>query len=261
MTEIADKTAPIGVFDSGLGGISVLRELVRLMPGENYIYYGDSANAPYGTRPLEEIRELSMVVAEYLISRGVKALVVACNTATSACVRLLRGMYPDMPIVGLEPAVKPATLTHPGGLVAVLATEMTLKQPKFAALFDRYKDQANLVPVPASELVEFVERDELDSPQLEATIDMILKRSLHDQTPDAIVLGCTHFPFVRKAIEKVAHQSDVFDGSEGAARYCKTLLAEKDLLNPAEMDGDIEIMNSSGDVDKIMLSYELLDSE
>ena len=151
-----DKLAPIGVFDSGVGGISVLRELVRLMPGENFIFYGDSANAPYGTRPLDEIRELSMVVAEYLISRGVKALVVACNTATSACVRILRNKYPDMPIVGLEPAVKPATLSHPGGNIAILATEMTLKQPKFNALMDRYKDQAHLIPVPASELVEFV---------------------------------------------------------------------------------------------------------
>ena len=250
---MTDKTAPIGVFDSGVGGISVLRELVRQMPGENYIFYGDSANAPYGTRPLEEIRELSMVV-------GVKALVVACNTATSACVRILRNKYPDMPIVGLEPAVKPATLSHPGGNIAILATEMTLKQPKFNALMDRYKDQAHLIPVPASELVEFVERGELDSPRLEATIQMILNRSL-DTAPDAIVLGCTHFPFVRKAIEKVAHQSDVFDGSEGAAHYCKTLLEEKDLCNPAKTDGDVEIMNSSGDVDKIMLCFELLDSE
>ena len=257
---MTDKTAPIGVFDSGVGGISVLRELVRQMPGENYIFYGDSANAPYGTRPLEEIRELSMVVAEYLISRGVKALVVACNTATSACVRILRNKYPDMPIVGLEPAVKPATLSHPGGNIAILATEMTVKQPKFNALMDRYKDQAHLIPVPASELVECVERGELDSPRLEATIQMILNRSL-DTAPDAIVLGCTHFPFVRKAIEKVAHQSDVFDGSEGAAHYCKTLLEEKDLCNPAKTDGDVEIMNSSGDVDKIMLCFELLDSE
>ena len=133
-----DKLAPIGVFDSGVSWMSVLRELVRLMPGENFIFYGDSANAPYGTRPLDEIRELSMVVAEYLISRGVKALVVACNTATSACVRILRNKYPDMPIVGLEPAVKPATLSHPGGNIAILATEMTLKQPKFNALMDRY---------------------------------------------------------------------------------------------------------------------------
>ena len=255
-----DLEAPIGVFDSGLGGISVLRELFRLMPHENYLYYGDSAHAPYGNRSLEEIRELSLVVADYLMSRGVKAIVVACNTATSACVRLLRSEHPELPIVGLEPALKPAALAHPGGTIAVMATDMTLKQPKFLSMFKKYKNQAHIVPVPATELVAYVERGELYSPALKKTIEQILKRSITIR-PDAIVLGCTHFPFVRKAIEEVAEQSEVFDGSEGAARYCRTLLQERNLLNPQTEEGDVEIMNSSGDVDKIMLSFELLDSE
>lgn len=254
-----DKTAPIAVFDSGVGGISVLRELVRLMPGENYIYYGDSANAPYGTRPTEEIRDLTLQAAELLLAQGAKALVVACNTATSAAVRLMRGMYPDLPIVGIEPALKPAVLAYPGGRIAVMATNMTLKQNKFHDLLKRYQDQASIITVPASEIVPYVERGELGGPGLETLIRHILDTRL-DAPVDGIVLGCTHFPFVRSVIEKVEPGSRIFDGGNGTAREARRRLALQNLLNPSDEPGDIEIQNSSGSAEKIILCYQLLDA-
>lgn len=254
-----DKAAPIAVFDSGVGGISVLRELVRLMPNENYIYYGDSANAPYGTRPMEEIRELTLHAAELMLAQGAKALVVACNTATSAAVRIMRGMYPDLPIVGIEPALKPAVLAYPGGRIAVMATDMTLKQNKFHALFERYRSQATIITVPATEIVPFVERGELEGAELEALIRHILDTRL-DAPVDGIVLGCTHFPFVRPVIEKVEPGSQIFDGGNGTAREARHRLVLQELLNPSCEPGDIEIQNSCGSGEKIMLCYQLLDS-
>lgn len=253
------KNAPIAVFDSGVGGISVLRELVQLMPNENYIYLGDSANAPYGTRPVEEIRALTLANVAVLLEQGAKALVVACNTATSAAVRILRGMYPDLPIVGIEPALKPAALHHPGGCIAVLATKMTLRQEKFAALLEHYRSQAGIIPVPASELVEYVERGELDSPALFALVKHILATHL-DTPADAIVLGCTHFPFVRPVIERAAPHTVIYDGGNGTAREARRQLSVMGLINPSSEPGSIEIQNSSGSPEKIMLCYQLLDS-
>lgn len=253
------KNAPIAVFDSGVGGISVLRELVELMPNENYLYLGDSANAPYGTRPVEDIRALTLANVEILLEQGAKALVVACNTATSAAVRILRGMYPDLPIVGIEPALKPAALHHPGGRVAVLATNMTLQQEKFAALLEHYRSQAEIIPVPASELVEYVERGEFDSPALFSLIKHILDSHL-DAPADAIVLGCTHFPFVRTVIERAAPRTVIYDGGNGTAREARRQLSVMGLMNPSSEPGSIEIQNSSGDPEKIMLCYRLLDA-
>ena len=124
------SSLPIGFIDSGLGGISVLREAIKIMPSENFIYYGDSANAPYGTKPREEIRALTFRVVDILLARGVKGIAVACNTATGAAVRDLRGIYPDLPIVGIEPAIKPAVEQSHGGRILVLATPMTISQDK-----------------------------------------------------------------------------------------------------------------------------------
>ena len=134
------KDMPIGFMDSGLGGLSVLREAVKLMPEEDFIYYGDSKNAPYGTKPEEEIRRLTFDVVDKLMDRGIKGLAVACNTATSAAVKLLRIKYPELPIVGIEPAIKPAVTNCKGGKILVMATPMTIKQPKYHKLLDRYSD-------------------------------------------------------------------------------------------------------------------------
>ena len=137
---MSKKTNPIAVFDSGVGGISVLRELVKILPNEDYIYYGDSKNAPYGMKDKETVKQLTIDAAEYLFAQGAKGLVVACNTATSAAVKALRELYPDIPIVGIEPAVKPAATLKPNCRVLVMATPMTIREEKFQNLMARYED-------------------------------------------------------------------------------------------------------------------------
>ena len=212
-----NQDRPIAFFDSGLGGISVLRETVRLLPQENYLYYGDSLHAPYGVRPEAEIRALAGAAAEQLVQAGAKALVVACNTATSAAIVQLREAYPDIPVIGTEPALKPAVEKYPGGRILVMATPMTIRQEKFQALKAQYDDQAEIIGLACGGLVEFVERGELDSPALTA----YLARQLgpYAGRVDAAVLGCTHFPFARRAIRAALGGGvALYDGSDGTAR-------------------------------------------
>ena len=192
---------PIAVFDSGVGGISVLRELVHLMPDENYIFFGDSKNAPYGGKSLEEVRELTECHVRHLLSEGAKAVVIACNTATSADVSILRKEYPDVPVVGIEPALKPAVqfMEHPR--VLVMATPMTIREEKFQRLMARYEKEAEIYPLACPGIVEFVERGELNSADLKAFLYRLLKPYC-EGTVDAIVLGCTHYPLLINKIIK-----------------------------------------------------------
>ncbi len=224
------KDLPIGVFDSGLGGISVLGELVKELPQEDFLYFGDSANAPYGSRTTEEIRRLTIQNAEMLFDRGIKALVIACNTATSAAIEDLREAYPDRVIIGIEPALKPAVKTFPGGKILVMATDATLREQKFAALLEKYSGTCEICKCPCPELVAFVERGELDSPALHQVLLRELGQHL-EPLPDAAVLGCTHFPFLKAAVSKVVGPRCVLmDGSSGTARETKRRLGEKRLL-------------------------------
>ena len=193
-------TLPIGVFDSGVGGISVLRELMALMPNENYIFFGDSANAPYGTKTLDEVVKLTCKDAAYLYEQGVKAIVVACNTATSAGVKILRERYTDIPVIGIEPALKPAVLSAKHPTVLVMATPMTLREEKFQNLMHRYEQDAEIIPLPCPGLVEFIERGELESEELE---HFLRKLFAPYKKADAVVLGCTHYPFAKKMIGKI----------------------------------------------------------
>ena len=181
------------MFDSGAGGISVLKRLWKLMPNENYIYFGDSANAPYGVRPVEEIRALTVRAAQDLFQRGCKALVLACNTATSAAAQTLREMYPDVPIIGLEPALKPAALSGGHPTVVVMATPVTLREEKFTRLTERFKDDCNLIKLPAPELVTLVEQNKMGTPELTAYLQALFA-PLQKMKIDCLVLGCTHFP-------------------------------------------------------------------
>lgn len=164
---MADCRAPVAVFDSGLGGISVLRELVRTLPMENYLYFGDSLHAPYGTKTPEEVTQLSLQAAQKLLAQGAKALVVACNTATSAAIRTLRKTYPALAIVGTEPAIKPAAERHPGGRILMLATAMTVQEEKFQRLKAQYDEQAQIIPIACSGLMEYVEQGILRGPEVE----------------------------------------------------------------------------------------------
>ncbi len=253
-----NTSLPIGIFDSGIGGISVLREIVKLMPEENYIYYGDSLHAPYGTKTREEIQSLSLDCTTFLLEKGAKAIVIACNTATSAAAAMLRKKYRDIPIIGIEPALKPAVLWKAHDSIAVLATPMTLKQDKFLELFHTYEDKSKIYNIPCPKLVEFVERGELDSPALEEYLKVQLSPYL-EKGIDAIVLGCTHYPFVENVISRVAGPDvKIFSGSLGTAMELKRRLIAADLKSENTKKGYVEIYNSSGLDGQIKLCERLL---
>ena len=245
------------MFDSGLGGISVLRELRRQMPNEHYLYFGDSANAPYGTRSLEDVRALTLRNIGMLYDRGIKAAVIACNTATSAAVTALRDRFREIPIIGMEPALKPAALAHPGGTVLVLATPLTLREEKFSNLMEHYRDGVRIVPLACPELVEFVERGELQSEALSRYLHEKLDR--YRDTANAAVLGCTHFPFLRAAIRRVLGEAvALYDGGQGTARQTQRQLALLDLLNPSDHEGSVTLENSQNSPEETALSAFLL---
>ena len=246
----------IAVFDSGVGGISVLKSLVEVMPNEDFIYYGDSANAPYGTKTLEQVRALTCEHA--------KGLVVACNTATSAAVRILREQYPDVPIVGIEPAVKPAMLFMENPRVLVMATPMTIREEKLKKLMDRYRHLGEIIPLPCPGLMNFVERGDLYGDDVRQYLEELLYSYSHGEI-DAVVLGCTHYPFVRKMIQEVlGDRVRVFDGGNGTAREMKRRLAEKGLLTDSTAAGTVDFQNSltgQSHEDKIQLCKALFNKE
>lgn len=248
----------IGVFDSGVGGISVLRELVKIMPNENYIYFGDSINAPYGTKEVKRIRELTIMNVEKLLSMGAKSIVVACNTATSAAVKILRQMYPEIPLVGIEPAIKPAVEYKKNSRVVVMATPMTLKQEKFQKLMKKYENQANIIPLPCPGLMEFVERGDLGGKDLHNYLS-ILFGSVNQEKIDSIVLGCTHYPFAKNAIKAVVGEEvHIFDGGEGTAREMRRRLTIAALINQNEKRGEVQFINSKNTEEEKKLCEFLL---
>lgn len=267
------STAPIGVFDSGLGGISVVRQIVQDMPHERVLYFGDSANAPYGTKTPQEVRRLSFDIMERFMSQGVKAVVIACNTATSAAVNALRDHY-DIPIIGMEPALKvacdrgdtaagdrTAPARHMPQHVIVAATPLTLREHKFAALMDRFKANNMISPQPCPDLVEIVESGRL------CDHDLVM-RTLHRYfdgydlpSIDSVVLGCTHFVFYRNYFrELLPSTTAIIDGNRGTVRHLGMVLESLGKLAPEEMDGGVEIANSDSGERIAALSRELLHS-
>lgn len=225
------ENQPIGVFDSGMGGVSVLREITACMPHENYIYIGDSANAPYGMRTVEDVRQLTISHIKNLITHHhAKAIAIACNTATSAAVAKLREMYPEIPLVGVEPAVKPAALAGNHSRVLVMATPRTLQEEKFLNLEHLYEDQAEIFPLPCPGLMEYVEQGILDGPELSRFLHNLLD-PYKNRNLTAIVLGCTHYPFLKKAIAEITGPDiPLFDGGKGTARELRRRIQEAGLL-------------------------------
>lgn len=238
---------PIGFFDSGLGGISVLRQTRKLLPWEDYIYYGDSRHAPYGIRTMEEVCDLTRQGVEHLLQQGVKAIVLACNTATSAAASVLRREYPKLPVIGTEPALKPAVERHPGGRILILATAMTLKEQKFFQLWEQYRGQAEIVPVPCSGLMEFVEQGQLDGEPVESYL--LEKLSPFTKVPvDAVVLGCTHYPFLQPVLRRLLGRGpEILDGADGVARQLRRQLEQLGLLHTQKSEGHIVFQNSAED--------------
>lgn len=248
---------PVAVFDSGLGGISVLKELIRLMPQENYLYFGDSHNAPYGVKSTEEVLALTLKNIDFLLAQGTKAIVLACNTATSAAVTVLRQKYPLIPIIGMEPALKPAT-TKLHGRILVMATEMTLREKKFAALLDKHREYAEIIPLPASGLVNFVEQGITSGAELDAYLAEIISPYRMPQVA-GVVLGCTHFPFVKDSIEKaLGYQVEFFDGALGTAKETQRQLQNNNLSNNSKQPGTITFFNSNDSPQILQLCQQLL---
>ena len=248
----------IAVFDSGVGGISVLRHLMRHLPGERFLYYGDSANAPYGSRTTEEVRNLTLAAAEKLTTEyPIKALVIACNTATAAAVIQVREKYPHLIVIGIEPALKVAADNFPGGRIGVMATEVTLREEKFDILLHRFDKECTITKIPAPGLVQLIEAGKVDTEETEDLLRQILGD--HIGKLDALVLGCTHYPFAARAISRVlGNQTVLLEGGDGTARETRRRLAEADLLEEGE--GEIRILNSAQDETMIRMSWERLKS-
>lgn len=241
----------VGIFDSGMGGLSVLYEAMKQLPNADYIYYGDSKNAPYGIKTKEEVIDLSVAICQQFIEDNVDVIVVACNTATSAAIAVLREYY-AIPIIGIEPALKPAVEHNSGEGIAVMATPMTLKEKKFNALMDHVAAEHQVYKVPAPKIVELVESNKIDTDELYKVIEdyfMSIRHSI-----ESVVLGCTHFIFVKEHIQKIlGSKIQLFDGNSGTVKQ----LIHKVGNRCESSTGKVVIYNSAGQ-EKVDLSYELL---
>lgn len=251
------SSSAIGVFDSGLGGLSVLADIRQQLPAEQLIYIADAAYVPYGDKNAEQIIERCILLSEFLLDRGVKALVVACNTATAMAIHVLRERWPNLLVIGMEPAVKPAAQFSQSGQVGVLATSGTLLSAKFAALRDQYAAKANLHTVACLGLVELIEAGELNS---QATKELLSNyvQPLLDAGCDSIILGCTHYPFIKPLLrELVGEQVAIIDTGLAVAKRLQQQLAEHELLNQQVGRGE-EKFYTTGESNKMQLGLELL---
>lgn len=249
----------IGIFDSGVGGLSVFREIRKLLPEERYIYYSDNAHCPYGEKSKEYITDRARGITEFLISKGADIIVVACNTATAAAISTLRNEF-DIPFIGMEPAVKPAAAKTKSGIVGVLATAGTLKAEKYLTTRGKYAEEVRFVEHVGEGFVELVERGELKGEEAEA----IVRRSLLpllDAGADTIVLGCTHYPFLSETISKVASEHhpereiNIIDPAPAVAKHLMEIMEEHRLIRN---DGFSVELNSSGNEDNLTRLYESL---
>ena len=252
------KDKPIGFFDSGVGGISVLKAAVKLLPKENYIYFGDSKNAPYGTKKADEVIDLSFKAIDFLISKGVKAAVVACNTATSAAIEQLRAKYKAISIIGIEPALKPAVELNRKGRIIIMATPMTLSETKFSRLMKAYEEGTIIQPLPCAGLVELIEGGILDGKITENYLKEKFNPFVEEEIA-AVVLGCTHYPFIKESLSKIIGEMvPIIDGSEGTVKQLERQLKSNNLLNDSSNEGTVEIYNSLEKTSIIDLSSRLL---
>lgn len=235
---------PIGVFDSGVGGLSVLREIRRELPGEDLLYVADSAHAPYGDKSRETIEARSIAIVEFLLSRNAKAIVVACNTATSAAVETLRARF-SVPIVAMEPAVKPAAESTRSGVIGVLATSGTLGSENFARLHERFGAQVDILVQPCPGLVELVETGDLSGDRTRALLERYLVPLLEQQA-DNIVLGCTHYPFLTPLIREIAGPAiAILNPAPAVARELRRRLAIAGLLSNSSRAGTEQFWTSA----------------
>lgn len=241
----------IGVFDSGAGGISVLKRLVKLLPHERFVYYGDSANAPYGDKPAEWVLHRSRLIVKTMLEQGAKAIVIACNTATSVAAATVRAEFPDVPIIGIEPALKPAAEAAHHDRILVMATEITIRLDKFHQLARQYGSQSEIVTAPCTGLADLIETGKLDGREMRDLLEHHV--GAYRGTVDGIVLGCTHYPFVARQIRAVVGDVPLYDGGPGTARQTKRLLTQQGLLAPTSEHGGIELRSSNNTSEQIAL--------
>lgn len=239
----------VGIFDSGVGGLSVLREIRALLPSQPLLYFGDQAHVPYGKRQLSEIQDFSFSITHYLLDAGARLIVVACNTASAAALKALRLKFPDVPFVGMEPAVKPASRQTHNGVVGVLATPATFQGELYNTLVERFARDVKILTSTLPGLVEEIENGRLDSPKTRSILEEAILPMMA-QGADTFVLGCTHFPFVLPLIREIAGpQVNVIDPAPAIARRTQALLQERGWENPRAESAPLAFA-TSGDREK-----------
>lgn len=247
---MSPKSSPIGVFDSGVGGLSVLRAIRNRIPGEDFIYVADQAHVPYGPRPREQVYAFAEAITRYLLGRGAKLIVVACNTASAVALHRLREVFPAVPFVGMEPAVKPAAEHTQSGVVGVLATPATFQGELYASTVERFAQGVTVLQDTCPGLVGQIERGDLDSPKTRQILEKALLPMLA-QGMDRVVMGCTHYPFVIPLIEEIVGDDvEVVDPSPAIARQVERLLERHDLRNDQER-GNVRFV-TTGEVQELV---------
>ena len=241
---VISSNSPIGVFDSGVGGLSVLGAIRELMPEEEILYLGDQGHIPYGPRPMEQIRNFSEAITQFLLEQDAKIIVVACNTASAAALQFLRATFPDTPFVGMEPAVKPAVEHTQTGRVGVLATPATFQGALYASVVERFANGVELFKNTCNGLVQQIEAGHLDGEETRQILEDALLPML-EKNIDTVVLGCTHYPYVIPLIERIVGKNvRVIDPAPAVARQVRRLLEAKGMTNPREARGSITLYTS-----------------
>jgi glutamate racemase len=247
------------MFDSGVGGLSILRQVRQLLPAETIVYFADQANVPYGARPMAEIKRFSRAITTFLLERSAKLVVVACNTASAAALHELRMEFPQVPFVGMEPAVKPAAATSQSRVVGVLATPATFQGALFASVVERFAGDVEVIEQTLPGLVECVEAGDLDGPSPRAIVERGLEPLL-EHGVDTLVLACTHYPILIPLIREIAGPDvDVIDPSPAIARQTARLLSERGVAAPPAGKGEIEYFSTGDSQGLASLAVRLID--
>jgi glutamate racemase len=241
---VSDIKSPIGIFDSGVGGLSVLRAIRAQMPEESVLYFGDQGHIPYGSRPMGQIRNFSEAITNFLLERKAKLIVVACNTASAAALKYLREKFPNVGFVGMEPAVKPAAETTQTGKVGILATPATFQGALYASVVERFANGVELFQNTCNGLVQQIERGNLDGDETRRILEDALRPML-EKNIDTVVLGCTHYPFVIPLIEEIVGEKvRVIDPAPAVAKQAKRLLEAGGVKNDSSARGDVKFYTS-----------------
>lgn len=252
------STSSIGVFDSGVGGLSVLKEIRSQMPAESMLYFGDQGHIPYGPRPMQQIRDFSEAITKFLLTQGAKIIVVACNTASAAALKYLRDTFPDVPFVGMEPAVKPAAEHTQTGKVGVLATPATFQGALYASVVERFANGVELFQDTCPGLVQQIEQGNLDGEETRSILEHALVPMLRRDI-DTVVLGCTHYPFVIPLIQRiVGERVRVIDPAPAVARQVRRVLEARGIKNETNVQGDVKFYTSGDPEELISLLPRLL---